>query len=283
MGAADVVRRVATKGTFVEDNRQTEAVAQAMNGTILSRCTDGSIIVWDGNGNRLREFHYHSSSVRCIKTLGDRVWVSYASGTIEVVDVEGWPLNSPSSLDDILCYELASRELLYTRLENLKILVGTWNVAQEKASPEALRSWLGGAFFDVGLVVVGLQEVEMGAGVLGMTAAQESVGLEGSANGKWWIDSIGKTLDEGISFHRVGSRQLAGLLIAAWATNDLGPHVGDVDAAAVPCGLGRAIGNKVSNYLDIFTFFVFDEGTRYHLFDLCTTTMHRLASLFCTI
>jgi hypothetical protein len=189
MGAADAVRRVATKGTCVEDNRRTEAVAQAMNGTIWSGCTDGSIIVWDGNGNRLREFHYHSSSVRCIKTLGDKVWVGYASGTIQVVDVEGnlqagwighscpvidmaisdsyifslahhggirgWPLSSPSSLDDILCYELASRELLYTRLENLKILVGTWNVAQEKASPEALRSWLGGAFFDVGLVVVG--------------------------------------------------------------------------------------------------------------------------------
>ncbi|AQK91761.1 Phytanoyl-CoA dioxygenase, partial [Zea mays] len=33
------------------------------------------------------------------------------------------------------------------------------------------------------------------------------VGLEGSANGQWWISSIGKTLDEGISFHRVGSRQ----------------------------------------------------------------------------
>ncbi|XP_008678371.1 type I inositol polyphosphate 5-phosphatase 12 isoform X2 [Zea mays] len=278
MGAADAVRRVATKGTFVEDNRRTEAVAQAMNGTIWSGCTDGSIIVWDGNGNRLREFHYHSSSVRCIKTLGDKVWVGYASGTIQVVDVEGnlqagwighscpvidmaisdsyifslahhggirgWPLSSPSSLDDILCYELASRELLYTRLENLKILVGTWNVAQEKASPEALRSWLGGAFFDVGLVVVGLQEVEMGAGVLAMAAAKESVGLEGSANGQWWIDSIGKTLDEGISFHRVGSRQLAGLLIAAWATNDLRPHVGDVDTAAVPCGFGRAIGNK---------------------------------------
>ncbi|PWZ26288.1 hypothetical protein Zm00014a_018244 [Zea mays] len=296
MGAADAVRRVATKGTFVEDNRRTEAVAQAMNGTIWSGCTDGSIIVWDGNGNRLREFHYHSSSVRCIKTLGDKVWVGYASGTIQVVDVEGnlqagwighscpvidmaisdsyifslahhggirgWPLSSPSSLDDILCYELASRELLYTRLENLKILVGTWNVAQEKASPEALRSWLGGAFFDVGLVVVGLQEVEMGAGVLAMAAAKESVGLEGSANGQWWIDSIGKTLDEGISFHRVGSRQLAGLLIAAWATNDLRPHVGDVDTAAVPCGFGRAIGNKVSDYLGIFTcFFVSDEAS----------------------
>jgi len=209
MGAADAVRRVATKGTLVEDNRRTEAVAQAMNGTIWSGCTDGSIIVWDGNGNRLQEFHYHSSSVQCIKTLGERVWVGYASGTIQVMDVEGnllagwighscpvinmaigdsyifslahhggirgWPLSSPSPLDDILRYELASRELSYTRLENVKILVGTWNVAQEKASPEALRSWLGGAFFDVGLVVVGLQEVEMGAGVLAMAAAKESV------------------------------------------------------------------------------------------------------------
>jgi hypothetical protein len=53
----------------------------------------------------------------------------------------------------------------YTGLENLKILVGTRNVAKEKACPEALRSWLGGAFFYVGLVVVGLQEVKMDAGV----------------------------------------------------------------------------------------------------------------------
>ena len=28
---------------------------------------------------------------------------------------------------------------------------------------------------------------------------------------------IGKTLDEGSTFERVGSRQLAGLLIAAWS------------------------------------------------------------------
>ncbi|CAO2173478.1 unnamed protein product [Urochloa humidicola] len=278
MGAADAVLRVATKGTFVEDNRRTEAVAQAMDGTIWSGCTNGSIIVWDGSGNKLQEFHYHSSSVQCIEALGERVWVGYASGTIQVMDVEGnllavwtahscpvikmaiggsyiftlahhggirgWPLTSPSPLDDILRNELTSRELSYTRLENIKILVGTWNVGQEKASFESLRSWLGSALSDVGLVVVGLQEVEMGAGVLAMAAAKESVGLEGSANGQWWIDNIGRTLDEGISFHRVGSRQLAGLLIAAWARNDLKPHVGDVDAAAVPCGFGRAIGNK---------------------------------------
>lgn len=278
MGAAGAVRRVATKGTFVEDNRRTEAVVQAMNGTVWSGCTDGLIIMWDGNGNRLQEFQHHCSSVQCMKALGERVWVGYASGIIQVMDVEGnllaewtghscpviqmaiggsyvftlahhggirgWPLASPGPLDDILRTELSNRELSYRRLVNIKMLVGTWNVGQEKASYESLMSWLGRAFFDVDLVVVGLQEVEMGAGVLAMAAAKESVGLEGSANGQWWIDNIGRTLDEGISFHRVGSRQLAGLLIAAWARKDLKPHVGDVDAAAVPCGFGRAIGNK---------------------------------------
>uniref|UniRef100_J3MUJ9 Inositol polyphosphate-related phosphatase domain-containing protein n=1 Tax=Oryza brachyantha TaxID=4533 RepID=J3MUJ9_ORYBR len=320
MGAAGAVRRVATKGTFVEDNRRIETVAQTMNGTVWSGCTDGFIILWDGNGSRLHEFQHHCSSVQCMKALGERVWVGYASGIIQVMDVEGnllaewtghscpviemaiggsyvftlahhggirgWPLASPGPLDDILRTELSNRELSYRRLENIKMLVGTWNVGQEKASYESLFSWLGGAFSDVDLVVVGLQEVEMGAGVLAMAAAKESVGLEGSANGQWWIENIGKTLDEGISFHRVGSRQLAGLLIAAWywfilkpflsdtffcyyifivfctfilfsydmygmnimiisrARKDLKPHVGDVDAAAVPCGFGRAIGNK---------------------------------------
>lgn len=42
------------------------------------------------------------------------------------------------------------------------------------------------------------------------------VGLEGSSIGQWWLDTIGKTLDEGSTFERVGSRQLAGLLIAIW-------------------------------------------------------------------
>ncbi|KAG6527223.1 type II inositol polyphosphate 5-phosphatase 15-like isoform X1 [Zingiber officinale] len=71
----------------------------------------------------------------------------------------------------------------------------------------------------VGLVVVRLQEVEMGAGFLAMAVAKETVGLEGSANdGQWWLNAIGKTLDEGSSFQRVVSRQLAGLLIVALYT-----------------------------------------------------------------
>ncbi|XP_057962460.1 type II inositol polyphosphate 5-phosphatase 15 isoform X2 [Malania oleifera] len=278
MGAADAVRRVAAKGTFGDDNRKIEALITTIDGIIWTGCANGLLVQWDGNGNRLQDFHYLSFSVQCFCTSGSRVWVGYASGTVQVLDLEGnllggwvahnssvikmavgagyiftlanhggirgWSVMSPGLLDNVLRAELAGKEFLYARLENLKILTGTWNVAQGRASHESLGSWLGSAASDVDIVVVGLQEVEMGAGFLAMSAAKETVGLEGSSVGQWWLDMIGKILDEGSTFERVGSRQLAGLLIAVWVRNHLRSHVGDVDAAAVPCGFGRAIGNK---------------------------------------
>lgn len=34
--------------------------------------------------------------------------------------------------------------------------------------------------------------------------------------GQWWLDAIGNALDERNTFERMGSRQLAGLLICLW-------------------------------------------------------------------
>ncbi|KAF6150721.1 hypothetical protein GIB67_020804 [Kingdonia uniflora] len=278
IGAADAVRRVATKGAYGDDNRRTEAIVQTIDGMIWTGCTNGLLIQWDGNGNRVHEFNRHPFAVQCFCTLGARIWVGYVSGTVQVLDLEGnflggwtahsspvinmtvgagyvftlanhggirgWNITSPGLLDHILRPELASKELLYKKLENLRVLTGTWNVGQGRASHDSLILWLGSAASEVEIVAVGLQEVEMGAGFLAMSAARETVGLEGSAIGQWWLDTIGKTLDEGTSFERVGSRQLAGLLIAVWVRKNLRQYVGDVDAAAVACGFGRAIGNK---------------------------------------
>ncbi|KAA8527223.1 hypothetical protein F0562_034680 [Nyssa sinensis] len=280
MGAADAVRRVATKGAgaFVEDSKRTEALVVTIDGMIWCGCSNGLLVQWDSNGNRLQDFHHHPCAVQSFCTYGSRIWVGYVSGMVQVLDLEGnliagwvahsspviklvvgagyvfslaihggirgWNITSPGPIDNILRSELAGKELMYTRKENVKILVGTWNVGQGRASHDALMSWLGSTLSDVGIVVVGLQEVEMGAGFLAMSAAKETVGLEGSSIGQWWQDTIGKTLDEGSTFERVGSRQLAGLLIAIWVRKDIRTHVGDLDVAAVACGLGRAIGNK---------------------------------------
>ncbi|KAF7805291.1 type II inositol polyphosphate 5-phosphatase 15-like [Senna tora] len=278
MGAADAVRRVAAKGGFGDENRRTEALIPTIDGMIWTGCSSGLLLQWDGNGNCVQEFQYHSSAVQCFCTFGPRIWVGYVTGTVQVLDlrgnligewvahsspivkmtagpgfiftlanhggIRGWNITSPGPLDSILRSELGGKEFLYTKIENVRILTGTWNVGQGKASQDSLTSWLGSVASDVGIVVVGLQEVEMGAGFLAMSAAKETVGLEGSSVGQWWLDMIDKTLDQGSTFERVGSRQLAGLVIAVWVRNNIRFHVGDVDAAAVPCGFGRAIGNK---------------------------------------
>lgn len=211
MGAADAVRRVATKGAgaFVDDNKKTEALVLTADGMIWSGCSNGLLVQWDGNGNRLQDFHYHPYAVQSFCTLGSRIWVGYVSGMVMVLDLEGnmvagwiahsspviklaigreyvfslathggirgWNISSPGPLDNIIRTDLAGKELLYTRKENAKLLVGTWNVGQGRASHDALMAWLGSAVADVGIVVVGLQEVEMGAGFLAMSAAKETV------------------------------------------------------------------------------------------------------------
>ncbi|KAG5226285.1 type inositol polyphosphate phosphatase [Salix suchowensis] len=280
MGAADAVRRVATRGAgaFADDAKRTEALVLAIDGMTWSGCPNGLLLQWDGSGNRLQELHHHSSAVQCFCTFGTRIYVGYASGVIQVLDLEGklisawvahsnpvlkmavgngyvfslanhggirgWSIASPGPIDRLIRSQVASKELEYTRRNSFRILVGTWNVGQGRASQDALNAWLGSTASDVGIIVVGLQEVEMGAGFLAMSAAKETVGLEGSAIGQWWLDNIGKALDEGTAFERMGSRQLAGLLISLWVRKNLRKHVGDVDAGAVPCGFGRAIGNK---------------------------------------
>ncbi|CAI0541031.1 unnamed protein product [Linum tenue] len=282
MGAADAVRRVATRGTnaFVEDPKKTEAIVMTADGMVWSGCTNGLIIQWDGNGNRVQDFNLlnKNTAVQCFCTFGARIYVGYASGIIQMLDLEGhllqmwvahsnpvlklavgkgyiyslashggirgWSTLSPSPIDQILRSELAGKEATYTRKDQFRVLIGTWNVGQGRPSQEAMMSWLGSTAGDVGIVVVGLQEVDMGAGFLAMSAAKETVGLEGSAIGQWWLDNIGRALGEGSVFERMGSRQLAGLLVSLWVRKNMRQHVGDVDAGAVPCGFGRAIGNK---------------------------------------
>uniref|UniRef100_A0A7N0V738 Inositol polyphosphate-related phosphatase domain-containing protein n=1 Tax=Kalanchoe fedtschenkoi TaxID=63787 RepID=A0A7N0V738_KALFE len=283
MGAADAVRRVATKGTgaFVaEDQKKTESLAITPDGTIWSGTGSGLIVQWDGNGTRVKDLTHYSCAVLCFCVVGTKIYVGYSSGLIQVLDFEGnlitgwvahsspllklcvgttyiysiashggirgWNLSSPGPIDNIVRTEVAAKEAVYTRKDNIKVLIGTWNVAQGKPPIESLKMWLGSAASDVGIVVVGLQELEMGAGFLAMSAAKESVGsgLEGSTIGQIWLDAIGKALDEGTTFERMGSRQLAALVIGLWVRKTIRTHVGDIDAGVVACGLGRTIGNK---------------------------------------
>ncbi|KAM7277569.1 hypothetical protein ACFE04_004703 [Oxalis oulophora] len=280
MGAADAVRRVATKGAgaFVDDAKKTEALVLSPDGSIWSGSANGMLVQWDSTGNRLQDVTHHPVAVQCFCTFGTRIYIGYITGIIQVMDLDGtliagwvshsspviklavgdglifslathggirgWNVTSPGPVDAIFRTDLAAKEQVYARRDSFRILMGTWNVGQGKPVMASLKLWLGSVSSDIGIIVVGLQEVDMGAGFLAMSAAKETVGLEGSAAGNLWLDAIGKAVDEKGIFERMGSRQLAGLLIGLWVRKSLRTHVGDVDAGAVPCGFGRAIGNK---------------------------------------
>lgn len=211
MGAADAVRRVATRGAgaFVDDTKRTEAMVLTADGMIWTGCTNGLLAQWDGNGNRVSDILHHQCAVQCFCTYGSRMYVGYVSGYLQILDLDGnltaswiahsspvlklavgvdhiyslaahggirgWTFTSPSPLDNIIRSEIAAKEAVYLRRDDVRILVGTWNVGQGRASHESLLSWLGSVSSDVGIVAVGLQEVEMGAGFLAMSAAKETV------------------------------------------------------------------------------------------------------------
>lgn len=278
LGAADAVCRATIGSQFLDDGKKVQAMVASEDGTIWTGYANGLLVHWDHLGNRVQEFQNTSVAVHCLCTFKTRLWVGYGDGRVQVMEqdgkllrgwlahssavlqmavgsdhvftlaahggIRGWNMRIPSQLESIVRSRLIDMAPTYTRQEHIKVFSGTWNVSQGRASFESLRRWLASPASEASIVVVGLQEMEMGAGVLAMAAAKETVGIEGSANGYWWLDSIGHVIDVETVFVRVGSRQLAGLLIGAWVRRDLLPHVGDVDVGAVACGFGRALGNK---------------------------------------
>ncbi|XP_057845710.2 type II inositol polyphosphate 5-phosphatase 15 isoform X1 [Cryptomeria japonica] len=276
--AADAVRRAAVRRQNEDDMKRTKAIAASTNQMIWTGYANGLLVQWDCQGNRIQEFMHSSTAIECLCALGTRIWIGYADGRVQVMEqdgnllggwvahgssvvemavgsgyvfslashggIRGWTVTSLSPLDSRLRLALMQKGLSYTKKEDIKILAGTWNVNQERPTYDSLISWLASPASEASIVVIGLQEMEMGPGFLAMAAAKETVGLEGSSNGQWWLDSIGKILDEDMSFQRAGSRQLAGLLVAVWVRKHLWPYVGDVEVGAVACGLGRKIGNK---------------------------------------
>ncbi|CAM6081680.1 unnamed protein product [Calypogeia fissa] len=309
MGAADAVRRAATTVTQgFEEDRKLEALVAAADGTIWGGYGNGSLAQWDWEGYRMRDVLSRPVGVKSLCVVGNRLWVGYNDGKLNVLagdtgkivgswlahrlavismavsggymfslglsgSIRGWNISSPNrDLDEFMKAAMTNRADKYTRKEQLQVLVGTWNTAQEKASLQSTKLWLAPAA-DASIVAVGLQEVEMGAGAIGMAAVKESVGMgmeKGSATGSWWLSHIDNVLGEEKEFERLGSRQLAGMLIGVWVRRKLLPYVGDVEVGAVACGgLGRTLGNKGA------------VGVRLNIFrrTICVLTSHLAAHM----
>ena len=93
IGAADAVLRAAVGGQGIDDNRKMEALVASASGDIWAGYGNGRLIQFDCFGNRVREYHRNSTSIRCMCSFGNQLFVGYAEGVIRVFDTSSGKLS----------------------------------------------------------------------------------------------------------------------------------------------------------------------------------------------
>eukprot|EP01024_Parvocaulis_polyphysoides_P034507 TRINITY_DN30553_c0_g1_i2.p2 TRINITY_DN30553_c0_g1~~TRINITY_DN30553_c0_g1_i2.p2 ORF type:complete len:315 (+),score=19.47 TRINITY_DN30553_c0_g1_i2:26-946(+) len=291
----DVPKRVASVGD-IQNQYSVTSMCSAWDGSIWIGCKGGHVECYSSLGQRqfVNSLHCGVSSLYCV---GNRIWIGLADGQVHICTLEGSPLKffpmhdlavrSQQVIGSII-YSLESRGIVrgysawapsvadqeswsawlkaskqVVNNKALKILCGTWNVNETRPSSESICKWLSpNKFESADLVVVGLQEVEMGTGSVAVAAAKERVYKQwleqGNRNAQWWASEIENALGKG--WMRVGMRQLSGMLIVCMIRQELYEHVGDVLTASVACGVA-GIGGNVKLWMMAFLVKAKKNGT----------------------
>lgn len=159
----------------------------------------------------------------------------------------------------LLCrdeYKLVGADC-FTRT-SLGVLAVTWNCGESKpgASTPFFR-WIQEHSSDKSLIVVALQEVEMGGASVALAAAKETLAAKsqerGNSNAQFWVNAVGSSLGTR-SWSNVSLRQLSGMLVMVFARSHLSKNLGEVHTSAVACGILGVGGNKgaVAVHLTLF-------------------------------
>ncbi|WIA12339.1 hypothetical protein OEZ85_012390 [Tetradesmus obliquus] len=213
----------------------------AVGSSVWAGDNQGQLWVLDARSAALqRSWKGHVFPVRSIAAGGHLVYSLGKAGSIRA-----WPaLPPPPALTAAWQQDLV--ECL--KEQQLTVLVGTWNVNETKPSRPGLQQWLAERAISAQLVMIGLQEVEMGTMSVGKDAITQylakSKAESATAAAQAWVAMIGEVLRGVGDFRRVGLRQMSGVLVLVFARAELEPHIGEVATASVACGVMGYGGNK---------------------------------------
>lgn len=110
----------------------------------------------------------------------------------------------------------------------------------------------------IDILVVALQEIEMGTASVAVGAVKEVMGKkvaeQGNHNARWWGDEMSACLGQGCplsgsgthrhSWERVAMRQMSGLLLCVYSRRAMCSNVANTATGVVACGVGGFGGNK---------------------------------------
>lgn len=206
--------------------------------------TNGMLSVLGPDGTVLKTFLAHRAGIVGIAPSGGSTFTLAADGS-----VNGWSSAIPSPSDDEALQAWHDQAASTYVRDSLNVLAVTWNCGETKPEPtSAVFRWLHEHAFDKGVVLIGLQEVEMGGTSVALAAAKNALASKmqekGNANAQFWSGAVLTALGGERHWHQVGLRQLSGMLVVAFARNNMRGHIGEIATASVACGVLGMGGNK---------------------------------------
>lgn len=295
------------------------AMAAPQNDTVWVGHLDGTVDVYSGAGKLLDKVSLNSN-LTCMAVIGREVWIGTALGEIMRLSsdertvrglfrshkapvksitqvgtrayslgadgsISGWSVAQSCDINKA-CWERYKivGPTCFSRI-SLGVLAVTWNCGESR--PEASSPffrWIREHSGDKSLIVVSLQEVEMGGASVALAAAKETLSTKsqekGNANAQFWLNSLSTVL--GRSWYNVSMRQLSGMLIIVFARSDLSESLGEIHTTSVACGILGVGGNKgavavhLSLYRHRFVFICSHFAAHQHAIDVRNANYHTI-------
>lgn len=201
------------------------------------------------------------------------LWLQHYGGLQQ--SQEGTPLQSPgepprqsiaegatplAARESVVRLQLAMREDDYTHLQELRLLVGTWNVNGQAAGNTGLSEWLSCDAEAPQLYAVGFQELDL---------SKEALLFADSPREEEWLTCVAMGLHPGCRYKLVKLVRLVGMMLVLFVDEALADQVHEVEAHWVGTGILGKMGNKGAVAVRL----------RLHASTLCFVNCHLAAHL----
>ena len=255
-GVVEIYSKV---GTIIKSWQEATVVTCvcAVGSYVWAGLAHGQIKVWDSSYEISAVWKGHQSHLISICAISSRVYTLSMDGCIN-----GWHYKCPIEWKEEYASSILKQTSSFVNTVQMTVFAGTWNVNQMNLGGirSALPKWFEVGSKSADIAIIGLQEVEMGARTVAESIVKETFakGMQEKGNlaAQTWFQEILGALcrTSNHQWHRVGSRQLSGILLGVYVRDHLKKATGEVDTCSVARGVMGVGGNKgtVAVSLSIF-------------------------------
>lgn len=226
-------------------------------------------------------FKAHKAPIKSITQVGTRAYSLGADGSIN-----GWSASQSYDSNESCWNQYRSLSQTCLSRISLGILAVTWNCGESRPDiTSPFFRWIQEHSSDKSIIVVSLQEVEMGGASVALAAAKETLSTKsqekGNANAQFWANALSSTLGSR-NWYNVSMRQLSGMLVIVFARSNLSDSLGEIHTASVACGILGVGGNKgavavhLSLYRHRFVFICSHFAAHQHAIDVRNANYHTI-------